>query len=177
MQLLVHTHDSAAAVRKSVSGVLQSVDPDQPIRQVKAFADLVPGALADWRVAITLLGGLAGIAVLLTTLGVFAVISYMVREKTREIGIRMAIGATRRNVFNLVLRQTTWLAIIGVIVGIAISAACTRLLGSLIYGVSFTDPLTFLIVTALLATLALLASYVPARRATRIDPVHTLRAE
>ncbi|HZU30756.1 MAG TPA: FtsX-like permease family protein, partial [Candidatus Angelobacter sp.] len=177
MALLVHTHDSAVSVRKSVSGVLQSVDPDQPIRQVKLFADLVPGALADWRVAITLLGGLAGIAVLLTTLGVFAVIAYMVREKTREIGIRMAIGATRRNVCILVLRQTLRLAVIGIAIGVIVAANCVRMLGSLIYGVHPADPLTFMIVTALLAMLALLAGYIPARRAMRIDPVHTLRAE
>ncbi len=177
MALLVYTHDSPTAVRKLVSGVLQSVDPDQPIRQVKLFADLVPGALADWRVAITLLGGLAGIAVLLTTLGVFAVIAYMVREKTREIGIRMAIGATRRNVCVLVLSQTLRLAVVGIAIGIVVAANCVRMLGSLIYGVHPADPLTFMIVTALLAMLALLAGYVPARRAMRIDPVHTLRAE
>jgi putative ABC transport system permease protein len=177
MSLLVHTRDSAAAVRKSVNDVLQSVDPDQPIRHVAVFADLVPGALADWRVAITLLGGLAGLAVLLTTLGVFAVISYMVREKTREIGIRMAIGATPGSVCILVLRQTLRLAAIGIALGVAISAGCTRLLGSLIYGVQPTDPLTFMIVIALLAALALLASYIPARRAMRIDPMLTLRAE
>ncbi len=177
MQLLVHTHDSVAAVRKSVSAVLQTVDPDQPIRQVKAFDNILPDALGDWRVAITLLGGLAGLAVLLTTLGVFAVISYMVREKTREIGIRMAIGATPGNVCVLVLRQTLGLAAIGIILGIAISAGCTRVLGSLIYGVRSTDPLTFMVVTAMLAALALLASYIPARRAMRIDPMLTLRAE
>jgi putative ABC transport system permease protein len=177
MVLMVHTRDSVAAVRQAVSGVLQSVDPDQPIRQVRAFSDLIPGALADWRVAILLLGGLAGIAILLTVLGVFAVIAYMVRERSREIGIRMAIGADRRNIRNLVLLQTVWLAIFGVVLGAIVSASCTRLLGSLVYGVSFADPLTFLIVTALIGSLALLASYIPARRAMQVDPMQTLRSE
>ncbi|HEY2392783.1 MAG TPA: FtsX-like permease family protein [Candidatus Angelobacter sp.] len=177
MQLLVHTHDSAAEVRKSVSVVLQSVDPDQPIHAVNVFGDFLPDALADWRVAIILLGGLAGIAVLLTVLGVFAVIAFMVREKAREIGIRMAIGATQQNIRNLVLLQTAWLAIIGVVLGTIVSAACTRLLGSLVYGVSFADPLTFLSVTTLIAALALLASYIPARRAMQVDPMQTLRSE
>jgi putative ABC transport system permease protein len=177
MQLLVHTHDSAAEVRKSVSAVLQTVDPDQPIHTVNVFDDFLPDALADWRVAIILLGGLAGIAVLLTVLGVFAVIAFMVREKAREIGIRMAIGATQQNIRNLVLLQTAWLAIIGVVLGTIVSAACTRLLGSLVYGVSFADPLTFLSVTTLIAALALLASYIPARRAMQVDPMQTLRSE
>src|ERR1700743_2905424 len=141
MELLVHTRDSVAEVRQAVSAVLQSVDPDQPIRQVRAYSDLVPGALADWHTAILLLGGLAGIAILLTVLGVFAVIAYIVRERSREIGIRMAIGADRRNIRNLILLQTAWLAIFGVIVGAGISALCTRLLGGLIYGVGFADPL------------------------------------
>lgn len=177
MELLVHTRASVAEVRQAVSGVLQSVDPDQPIRQVRAYSDLVPGALADWHAAILLLGGLAGIAILLTVLGVFTVIAYMVRERSREIGIRMAIGADRRNIRNLVLLQTLWLAIFGVLVGSAISAFCTRLLGSLVYGVSFADPLTFMTVITLIASLALLAGYIPARRAMQVDPMQTLRAE
>jgi putative ABC transport system permease protein len=177
MQLLVHTHDSAAGVRKSVSAVLQTIDPDQPIREVSVFADFLPNVLADWRVAIILLGGLAALAVLLTTLGVFAVNSYMVREKTREIGIRMAIGATRCNVCTLVLRQSSKLAISGIVIGIAVSMICTRLLGSLLYGVRPTDPLTFIIVTASLAALSLAASYIPTRLAMRIDPMQALRNE
>ena len=177
MQLLVHTRGSADSVRKSVNGVLRSVDPDEPIRSVEVLSDYLPNALLDWRTAITLLGALAAVAVLLTVLGVFAVIAYTVREKTREIGIRMALGATSRTIRDQVLRQTFWLAAIGIAVGIAISLGCTRLLGSLIYGVKPTDPLTFLIVTVLVAALALLASYIPARRATRIDPILVLRID
>jgi putative ABC transport system permease protein len=177
MELLVHTRDSVAAVRKSVAAVLQTIDPDQPIRSVHMFSNALPGALGDWTVAITLLGGLAALAVLLTTLGLFAVIAYMVREKTREIGIRMAIGATQASVRNLVLKQTAWLAVIGAGVGIFFSIISSRFLGSLIYGVHRTDPLTFAVVIGLLAALALAASYIPARRAMRVDLILALRDE
>ena len=177
MELLVHTRDSLPAVRKSVAAVLQTIDPDQPIRSVHTFSDALPGALGDWTVAITLLGGLAALAVLLTTLGLFAVIAYMVKEKTREIGIRMAIGATQASVRNLVLKQTARLAVIGAGIGIFISITSSRFLGSLIYGVRRTDPLTFAVVIGLLAALALAASYIPARRAMRVDPILALRDE
>ncbi|MFL6385916.1 MAG: ABC transporter permease [Terriglobales bacterium] len=177
MELLVHTRDSVAAVRKSVAAVLQTIDPDQPIRSVHMFSNALPGALGDWTVAVTLLGGLAALAVLLTTLGLFAVIAYMVREKTREIGIRMAIGATQASVRNLVLKQTAWLAVIGAGVGIFFSIISSRFLGSLIYGVHRTDPLTFAVVIGLLAALALAASYIPARRAMRVDLILALRDE
>ncbi len=177
MELLVHTRDAAPAVRKSVAAVLQTIDPDQPIRSVHTFSDALPGALDDWTVAIKLLGVLAALAVLLTTLGLFAVIAYMVREKTREIGIRMAIGATQASVRNLVLKQTAWLAVIGAVVGIFLSIISSRFLGSLIFGVRRTDPLTFAVVIGLLAALALAASYIPARRAMRVDPILALRDE
>jgi len=177
MELLVHTRDSVPAVRKSVAAVLQTIDPDQPIRSVHIFSNALPDALGDWTVAITLLGGLAALAVLLTTLGLFAVIAYMVKEKTREIGIRMAIGATKASVRNLVLKQTARLAVMGAGVGIFFSIISSRFLGSLIYGVHRTDPLTFAVVIALLAALALAASYIPARRAMHVDPMLALRDE
>jgi putative ABC transport system permease protein len=177
MELLVHTRDSVAAVRKSVTAVLQTIDPDQPVRSVHMFSNALPGALGDWTVALTLLGGLAALAVMLTTLGLFAVIAYMVREKTREIGIRMAIGATQASVRNLVLKQTARLAVVGAAIGIFLSIVSSRFLGSLIYGVHRTDPLTFAVVIGLLAALALAASYIPARRAMRVDPILALRDE
>jgi putative ABC transport system permease protein len=101
----------------------------------------------------------------------------MVRERTREIGIRMAVGATPQRVRNMVLGQTAWVALIGAMFGIAISAACMRFLGSLIYGVRATDPLTFILAPGILGAIVLLASYVPARRAMRIDPMLALRDE
>jgi putative ABC transport system permease protein len=177
MQLLVHSRQSMAEVRKSVAAVLSSVDPDEPIRSIHDFENFLPGALQDWTLAISLLGGLATVAILLTAIGVFAVIGYMVRERTREIGIRMAVGATPQRVRNMVLGQTAWVALIGAMFGIAISAACMRFLGSLIYGVRATDPLTFILAPGILGAIVLLASYVPARRAMRIDPMLALRDE
>jgi putative ABC transport system permease protein len=177
MQLLVHTHQSVAEVRKSVAAVLASIDPDEPIRSIHNFENFVPGALGDWTLAISLLGGLATVAILLTAIGVFAVIGYMVRERTREIGIRMAVGATPQRVRNMVLEQTAWLAVIGAVVGIAIAAVCTRFLGSLIYGVRATDLLTFILVPPIIGAIALIASYIPARRAMRVDPMLALRDE
>ncbi len=126
MDLLVETRDSAAAVRKSVAGVLAGVDPDQPIRSIENFKDYLPAALGDWTNALTLLGGLAILAVLLTGLGVFAVVGYTVRERTREIGIRMAVGATPQHVRNMVLQQSARLAGTGAVVGTFAAAACTR---------------------------------------------------
>jgi ABC-type antimicrobial peptide transport system permease subunit len=117
------------------------------------------------------------VAVLLTALGVFAVIGYTVRERTREIGIRMAVGATPQNVRNMVLRQSAWLAAGGAAAGILAAAGCTRFLGSLIYGVRAVDPLTFMLVSAILTAIALTASYLPARRAMRVDPMCALRDE
>jgi ABC-type antimicrobial peptide transport system permease subunit len=157
--------------------VLAGVDPDQPIRSIENFNDYLPAALGDWTSALTLLGGLAVLAVLLTGLGVFAVIGYTVRERTREIGIRMAVGATPRNVRNMVLRQSAWLATAGALIGTILAAICTRFLGSLIYGVRAVDPLTFIVVAAILAAIALTASYWPARRAMRVDPISALRDE
>ena len=177
MQLLVHTRESVADVRKSVAAVLASIDPDEPIRSIHNFENFLPGALQDWTLAISLLGGLATVAILLTAIGVFAVIGYMVRERTREIGIRMAVGATPQRVRNMVLGQTGRLAGTGAVVGIAIAALCTRFLGSLIYGVRATDPLTFILVPAIVGGIALLASYVPARRAMSVDPMLALRDE
>lgn len=177
MDLLVETRESTSALRKSVAAVLASVDPDQPIRSIENFKDYLPAALDDWTTALTLLGGLAILAVLLTALGIFAVIGYTVRERTREIGIRMAVGATPQHVRNMVLRQSAYVAATGVAVGILAAAGCTRFLGSLIYGVRAVDPVTFILVAAILTALALTASYLPARRAMRVDPMLVLRDE
>lgn len=177
MELLVHTRDSAESLRKAVGGVLAGVDPDQPIRSVHLFDSFLPDALAGWTTAITLLSGLAMLALLLTALGVFAVIAYMVRERTREIGIRMAVGATPQRVRNMVLRHTVWLVAIGAVAGTALGAVCTRFLGALIYGVRAVDPLTFGVVAAVIAVVALTAGYLPARRAMHVDPMLALRDE
>jgi putative ABC transport system permease protein len=177
MELVLHTRDSAAGVHRSVAALLQSIDPDQPIREVKVVANFLSEDLIDWRQSTTLLGVLAAAATLLTAIGVFAVMAYMVRKKTREIGIRMALGASRAGVRNLILRQTAVMAVSGCFVGLAISIACTRYLGSLIYGIRPTDPGTLVVASVVISAIALLASYIPAMRAMRVDPMIALRDE
>ena len=134
-------------------------------------------ASAKPRIATSLLGALSGTALLLALVGIYGVIAYSVTERTQEMGIRMALGAERADIFRLVLRQGMALATAGVVLGLVASLALTRLLTSLLYHVSVTDPLTFAASAALFLTVAVAASYFPARRATRVDPVQALRSE
>jgi len=124
-----------------------------------------------------LLGIFASIALLLATIGIYGVMAYLVNQGTREIGIRMALGASQRNVLSLVVRQGMALALSGVMIGLAAAFLITRLIRSLLFGVEATDPITFAAISLLLFLIALLASYVPALRATRIDPMVSLRRE
>ena len=163
----------AAAIRDEVA----EMDPDVPISGLGTMESYVSGAMAPTRFLLALIGTFAAVALVLASLGLYGVISYSVRQRTREIGVRMAFGATESTVVRLVLHQGMLLALAGIVLGLAASLALTRVAGSIVVGVSATDPVTFAGVSTLLLGVALLAAYVPARRATLVDPVEALRDE
>ena len=124
-----------------------------------------------------LLGAFAGLALLLSSIGIYGVISYLVGQQTREIGIRMALGAQRKDVLRLILGNGARMALLGIAIGIVAALGLTRLMAKMLYGVSATDPLTFVVVALVLVLVALAACYIPARRAMRVDPLVALRYE
>src|SRR5207245_2593558 len=149
----------------------------QPVASVQTMDEIVEKTVAPRRFKMVLLGSLAVLALALGAVGLYGVISYAVTERTHEIGIRMALGARREDVLKLVVVEGVKLTAIGVALGIVSALALTRFLSSLLYGVKPTDPLTFIAVSLILIGVALLASYIPARRATKVDPMVALRCE
>jgi putative ABC transport system permease protein len=156
---------------------VQSIDKDQPIFAISTMEKLRSDSVATRRMTLVLLGLFSGLALVLGAIGIYGVISYSVAQRTHEIGIRMALGAPRRDVFRLVVGQGLKLAGIGIAIGIVAAFGLARLMSSLLYGVSTADFETFVGVSILLALVALLACYVPARRAMRVDPTVALRYE
>jgi ABC-type antimicrobial peptide transport system permease subunit len=138
---------------------------------------LLGNSLAARRLTLALMGSFAGLALLLAAIGVYGVISYTVRRRTHEIGVRMALGAQRRDVLKLVLAQGARLALLGVAIGLGGALALTRWMETLLFEVRPTDPLTFTVTAAVLALVALIACYLPARRATKVDPMVAIRRE
>ena len=177
MTLYVRSSHEAASLAPSVRGAIRAVDPDQPVYDVKPLAATLAETVAPRRYVTILLGAFAAIALLLAVLGLYGVIAYSVAQRTNEIGIRMALGARPRDVLGMILRQGVWLVAAGLAAGVAGALAVTRLMEGLLYGVTPTDPATLTLVSLLLAAVALAACYLPARRATRIDPMIALRYE
>ncbi len=163
--------NSVATVRQAVL----SLDKEQPVYNIRTMQSIVTDSIYPQRLPMILLGAFGFIALVLAMMGIYAVISYSVTQRTHEIGIRMALGARRRNVLGMLLRQGFVLTLIGVVIGIACSFALMRVLSGLLFGVSTSDPVIFVLSAVLLCIVALLASWVPAVRATRVDPMIALR--
>jgi putative ABC transport system permease protein len=175
--LVLRTKGDAASVAGAVRQAVWSVDKDQPVSHVRTMDQVFAAAISQERFQALLLGLFAALALVLACIGLYGVISYAVAQRTHEIGVRMALGARPHDVLRLVLRQGMSLTVVGLVLGIAIGSVATRVLSDMLYGVTTRDPLTFVGVPILLLLVAFLACYIPARRATRIDPLVALRYE
>jgi putative ABC transport system permease protein len=177
MSLVVHTAGDPRGVVPAVRRELLALDRGVPAFQIESMRELVANSVATRRLAMLVIGLLAAVALALSTVGIYAVMAYTVAQRTNEIGIRMALGARAADVLRMVLGEGTRLAAVGVGVGLALALAATHALRSLLFGVGPNDPLVFAALTALVVGVALVASYVPARRAARVDPMVALRNE
>jgi predicted permease len=177
MDVILRTKVDPASLTDGVRNALRSVDPDLPMAKISTLDTIVDDSMTLPRFAMFVLGSFAGLALLLASVGMYGVISYFVGQRTREIGVRVALGAQRRDVFEMVLGQGARLAVIGIALGLLAALATTRMMVSFLYGVQPIDPLTFAALPFLLLSIALLACYIPARRAMRVDPMVALRHE
>jgi putative ABC transport system permease protein len=177
MAVLIRTSQSPESLIAGVRQQLAGLDPEQPIYNIQTLSELRDRSIAPQRLNLALLGNFALLALVLATVGIYGVLSQLVQQRTSEIGIRLALGAQLSEVLKLVLKDGMKLALIGVGIGLGASLALTRVLSSLLFGVTPTDALTFISVSALLLSVALLACLAPARRATKVDPLTALRSE
>jgi putative ABC transport system permease protein len=177
MVLLAKSGMEPAALVSAIRGVVVSIDKEQPIFGIATMQDVVNASVSTRRVTLILLGLFSGLALVLAAIGIYGVISYSVAQRAREIGIRMALGAQRGDVLRLVLAQGGKISLAGIAIGTAASAGLTWLMAKLLYSVSAVDPATFTAVAFVLAVIAMVASYIPARRALRVDPLVALRNE
>lgn len=177
MFLVTRTSSDAAALSGPVVREIHAVDPDVAVYGIRTMEDRLHDSLARQRFSSTMLGAFAAFALLLAAVGIYGVMSYLVTQSTHDLGVRVALGARTGNIIGLVVRQGMELAAIGILAGLAGSVAVTRVMASLLFGVSATDAVTFGAMTLILALVALAATIIPARRATRVDPVVALREE
>jgi putative ABC transport system permease protein len=175
MTLVVRTDGEPAAIAPAVQREIRSLDPNQPVSDVRTMEQVMSEWVSRSRFNTLLLGLFAGLATLLSAVGIFGVMNYSVALRTRELGLRLAIGAQPRQVLLLVLKQGLLLTILGVVVGLGAALALTRLLSGLLFGVEAIDISTFTMISLLLILVSLFACYLPARRAMRIDPLQALR--
>jgi predicted permease len=177
LNIVLRTTTDPGSLTSAVGHELHEVDRDLPLYRVVTMEQRVAESLSRRRFTTVLLALFAGFALALATIGIYGVMAYLVSQGTREIGIRMALGATQRTVLRLVVKQGMMLALCGVVIGLIAALAFSRLVSGLLFGVKATDPLTFAAIAVLLTVVALFASYIPARRAARIDPMISLRCE
>jgi predicted permease len=177
LTLVVRTHREPADITRAIRSQLDRLDKDLPLETVRTMSQLVASNTAQRRLSTQLLMGFAAGALLLSAVGLYGVLAYTVAQRTREIGIRLALGAPRRSVLLLVVRQGMSLALGGLAVGLAGAFVLTRVLQQLLYEISPNDPLTFLGAAALLCSVAVLACWLPAYRAARVNPMEALRYE
>ena len=173
--VVLRTEGDPAAVMSQVRAAVEQIDSREVIYAVQTLDEVLAGSFAARRLSMILLGAFAALALILSCVGIYGVISYVVGQRTHEIGVRMALGAQRRDVMRLVLGEGAKMALIGVAAGIAGALGLTHLMANQLFGVSAHDPLTFAVVSVVLALVALLACYIPARRAVRVDPMVALR--
>ena len=177
MSVVVRTAVEPASLALDVRRIVAEVDKSAPVSEVKTMEHIVSEAVTQPRFNLFLLGLFGGIALLLSAAGIYGVTAYAVTQRTHEFGIRMALGAQVGDVLRMILGQGMLLIVAGIVVGLVASFVLTRLMKSLVFGVSVTDPLTFVAITLLLSVVALIACYIPARRATKVDPLVALRYE
>src|SRR5882762_2527457 len=175
--LVVRTGVEPISLATALRNAVWAVDKDQPVSNIDTMEHIVAGAVARQRFSTMLLGIFATLALLLAAVGIYGVMSYSVAQRTREIGIRMALGARRGDVLKMTVKQGLKLVVIGVAVGLVAAFILTRVMASLLFGVSATDPVTFVSISVVLMGVAMLASYIPALRATKVDPMIALRAQ
>ncbi|MCA1621651.1 MAG: ABC transporter permease [Acidobacteria bacterium] len=177
MTILARTATNPAGMAESIHTRILAVDKDQPVTNVRTMESIVSDSMTKRRFLMTLLSIFAGVALVLATVGIYGVMSYIVSQRTHEIGIRIALGARAADIVKLVVGQAVLLVVVGVVIGLAASFALTRIMSSLLFGVTPTDPPTFAGVSLILIAAALVASYIPARRAMKVDPMEALRQD
>ena len=175
--MVVRTSGDPGPLTRAIREQVFAVDQNQPVYDVKTMDERVAVTLETRRFAVVLFGIFGVLALMLAAIGLYGVLTFAVSQRTREIGIHMALGAQTRDVLRMVIRQGMSLVLLGVVLGIAGALALTRAMQSLLFGVTPTDAMTFIMVSGLLLIVALLACYLPARRATKIDPLVALRYE
>ena len=177
MFLVARTSSDPAGSTRAIMDQIHAIDPSAAVYEIRSMQDRLYDSLARQRFSTTMLSVFAGLALVLAAIGIYGVMAYLVNQGAREMGIRIALGATPRNILLLVVKSGMTLALCGVASGLAGALLLTKAMGSLLYGIDATDPFTYISISGMLMAIALVACYFPARRAARVDPMISLRCE